>query len=185
MPKGYQVVERSWNLCRKVHFLETNICSKIFLKLNSKILFFRVIPKGKPTAKYQGNLVHDDGTLAFECTLTSILFLELPILRLVNYSKAHCASVRGRLSSLKIDGSYHAVTDFDDDVDRNNVPWGACLNSNQKSAYSLFFLYLFSDDFRSTGLKANCHMVYIKSPHMDEDHTHSGYDCEAFLVASR
>ena len=136
MPKGYQECQRSWNFCEKVL---TNICSKIFINLNSKLLFFRDIPRGKPTAKYQGNLVHDDGTLAFECTLTSILFMEIPFLRVVTFSRAHCASVLGRLSSLRIDGSYHAVTNFDNAVDRNNVPWGACLNSSYKLAYYSFF----------------------------------------------
>jgi hypothetical protein len=113
------------------------MCSNLNSK-SSKLFFVRDIPKGKPTAKYQGNLVHDDGTLAFECTLTSILFLEIPNLRSVIYSRAHNASVRGRLSSLKIDGSYHAVTWFDDAVDRNNLPWGACLNSSKKLAYCSF-----------------------------------------------
>jgi hypothetical protein len=110
-------------------------------KLNSKLLFFSDIPRGKPTAKYQGNIVFEDGTIALKCTLTSILFLELPNLELCSFSKAHCASVLGRLSSLKIDGSYHAVTCYDDAVDRRNVPWGACLNSNYKLASSLFLFH--------------------------------------------
>jgi hypothetical protein len=111
--------------------------------------------------------------------------MEIPSLQSVIFSRAHSASVRGRLSSLKIDGSYHAVTDFDDSVNRNHVPWGACLNSSKKLAYQIFFPFLFSDNFSRTGLKPNCEMVYIKSPHMDADHAHDGHDCEAFLFASR
>ncbi len=128
----------------------------------------RKIPKMKPTAKYQGNLVYDDGTIAVVCVLTAIVFLEHPKLQHCIFSKAHCAAQCGRLSGLKIDGSYHAVTDFDTFPDRGNVPWGACVNSSY-----------------GTGLKPNCHMVYVKSPHMNADHTKDGYDCEAFLFASR
>ena len=62
----------------------------------------RDIPAGKPVAKYQGHLVHPDGSIAIHCTLTSILFLSIPRLEALPFSKAHCASVFGRGTTLTL-----------------------------------------------------------------------------------
>ena len=105
-------------------------CVLIITK-NALISFCRDIPQGKPTAKYQGHLVHEDGTLAKLCPLTSILFFTHSQLGLIKFSKSHCLSVWSRRSNLKIDGSHHATTAFDKSPDRGNLPWGACVNSSQ------------------------------------------------------
>lgn len=62
----------------------------------------RDIPAGKPVAKYQGHLVHPDGSIAINCTLTSILFLSIPHLDALPFSRAHCASVFGRGTTLTL-----------------------------------------------------------------------------------
>jgi hypothetical protein len=59
----------------------------------------REIPQGKPVAKYQGHLVNPDGSVAIHCTLTSILFLSIPHLESLPFSRGHCASVFGKGTS--------------------------------------------------------------------------------------
>jgi hypothetical protein len=104
------------------------------------------------------------------CPLTSILFLEVPQLGSIKFSKSHCLSVWSHRSNLKIDGSHHATTAFDKIHDRNNIPWGACVNSSQ-----------------DTGLEPNCKLEWIRAPHLDFDHVDQleGNDGVAFLVAIR
>jgi hypothetical protein len=59
----------------------------------------REIPEAKPVAKYQGHLVHPDGSVAIRCTLTAILFLSIPHLESLPFSRGHCASVFGKGTS--------------------------------------------------------------------------------------
>ena len=56
------------------------------------IFAIKLICRGRPVAKYQGHMVHPDGTLAVKCTLTSILFSEIPVLASLPFSKNHSAS---------------------------------------------------------------------------------------------
>jgi hypothetical protein len=56
------------------------------------IFAIKLICRGRPVAKYQGHMVHPDGTLAVNCTLTSILFSEIPSLASLPFSKNHSAS---------------------------------------------------------------------------------------------
>jgi hypothetical protein len=75
------------------------------------VFALKVIPKGKPVAKYQGHMVNPDGSVAIRCTLTSFLFLEFPLLESLPFSRNHCASVFGRFCNLKIDG-LHSASSF-------------------------------------------------------------------------
>jgi hypothetical protein len=35
-------------------------------------------------------------------------------------------------SNYKVDGTHHAITEFDQHRNRQGVPWGACINSSQE-----------------------------------------------------
>jgi hypothetical protein len=100
--------------------------------------------------RYEGHLVHTDGTIAQINLCTEILFQNLPELRQVPFSLENCASILGKRSNLKVcyfcfvlflflncsqsfqvDGSHHTGTKYDSLPDRAGVPWGACVNSSQ------------------------------------------------------
>ncbi len=95
------------------------------------IFCLRPIKKSNCVALYFGHLVDDKGAVVVTCPSTSSLFKRLPIVQRP-FSRGHGVNVNNVACPhiLIVDGSHHACSSFDNEVNRRGVPWGSCLNSS-------------------------------------------------------
>lgn len=138
-PRNYETCMKSYRLIKWKRDVERR---KSSLPLAGKGLFaVRYLGSTVCVAAYPGNLVSDDGVVMQECPHTQSLFHAIPALPQRPWSASHCAKIKGRRSNLMVDGTHHACSDFDNWTNRNNLPWGSCLNSSVTEAkvYSCSF----------------------------------------------